>query len=676
MSAPLQNMNKRKVEILWKYYVVFIIVVFTFMAVVGKIVYIQFWEGNYWISLSQKQQIKQHEIETPRGTIYSNTGDILSISLPRFDVYMDLGVKPLHTQIIHPRNKEKKIEMFYLYVDSLAIVLAQTNPMYSASFYKQKLLSAYGRKVRYMMLLDNIDYNQYLRLNQSSFVKMGQNKSGIIFEEKNVRKYPYEELAMRTVGLFRPNSSSSVGLERMCDTILKGRPGKQLVKKIAPNVYIPISGTNIEPERGKDIYTTLDMNMQNIVQTALKKRLQKNNAEWGTVILMEVQTGKIKAICNLQKGGDEDYHEIYNHAIEYHEPGSTFKLLSMMALLDEYNIDIHKMVNVNYGKWGISKKDTIYDSEVHPNQSLSVEDVFCLSSNVGTARLITDYFGKHPKQYINCITQLRINEPIGLLPGERISFIKNPNTKLWTPTTLAWMSFGYELMISPLQLLSVYNGIANNGVMMQPYLIESIGKDGTLIKTFSPSIRVSKMANQTTIQTMQQLLENVVKKGTAKGIYTTQYGIAGKTGTAKVAEGASGYSQRVYQTSFAGYFPTQNPMYSCIVVIQNKKGVVAYGSSVAAPVFKEIADNIMNRYVFVTINYQNTTPTNMMPLSTKYVQGLMPNLQGWSLQDALAILENEGVQVSIQGKGKIIAQSLPEGALLQKNMRIVLTLGT
>ncbi|MGL4347776.1 MAG: penicillin-binding transpeptidase domain-containing protein, partial [Chitinophagaceae bacterium] len=423
---PVQKINKRKIEILWKYYLVFIIAILAFIAVLGKIIYIQFWQGNYWMSLSKKQRIKQQEIETPRGTIYSNNGDILSISLPYFDVYMDLGVKPLHALVSkNSIDKDKKIKMFYLYVDSLAIVLSKINSINSVSFYKQKLLNAYSKKVRYMPLLSNIDYNQYLYLNQFSFVKQGTNKSGIIFQEKNVRKYPYEKLAMRTIGLFRPNSSS-VGLEKLYDSILKGRPGKQLVKKIAPNVYVPIGGINIEPERGSDISTTLDMNMQNIVQNVLKKTLQKNDAEWGTVILMEVQTGKIKAMCNLQKGKDNAYHEIYNHAIEYHEPGSTFKLLSMMALLDKHNIDIHKMVNVNYGKLGVGKKDTIYDSEVHVNQSLSVEDVFCLSSNVGIARLTKEYFGKNPKQYIDYLLQLKINNNIGLLPGERSSFIKMP----------------------------------------------------------------------------------------------------------------------------------------------------------------------------------------------------------------------------------------------------------
>ena len=668
----------------------------------AKAFYIQNAEGAYWRSLSDSLHLEYREMDAERGTIYSEDGRMLSSSIPFFDIYLDFGAEGI---------QEKNGERLKQNIDSLAFHLSLIVGEKSPLDYKRELMDVFNRQDRYHLLTKNIDFNQYQQLRGIGFIRKNKNKNGFIFIEKEKRLTPFGLLANRTIGLSREYLDSSgnlvtknVGLEKTYDSLLKGVTGKRLVRRIAGGAFVPVEGSEIEPDNGKDISTTLDINIQDIAEQALLKVMSENECTNGTCIVMEVKTGKIKAIANLGRQTDGSYAEDLNYAITRSEPGSTFKLITMLSALDDQFINLSSHVNIEGGKWEYGGR-TVWDSERHNRTDVTYQQAFELSSNVGMAKLAVNFYGRNPSKFISHLEKLQLNRPSGIdLIGESRPSIPRPGDKFWSNVSLPWMGFGYSVAISPLQTLMVYNAVANQGKMMRPYLVNAIMKDGAIIKEFKPTVINDSICSQQTLRQLKACLEGVVVAGTAKSIYSAQFPIAGKTGTAQVANGNKGYTEHIYQSSFAGYFPLDRPKYSCIVVIKNKPFAAKYyGAQIAGPVFRTIADKLytidkdLYKYykhpaVVDTFKQSATGKTTDFRLIAKQLQtkksdtsltfssnnvstGIMPALKGYGLKDALEILESEHIQVIVNGKGKVNGQSIPAGMPLQKGQTVYLNLG-
>ncbi len=699
-----------KRDILWRVYLCFIgMVVFAFL-VIGKALYIQQAEGAYWRSKSDSLHTKIINLDADRGTIYSEDGSMLSTSIPYFNIYIDFGAEGL---------RDKNGKRFREHLDSLSYSLAGLFQDKSADGYKKLLQAGYRKKDRYFLLKKNIDFEQYKQLREFPLVRLGRNKSGFIAEVKSKRLNPFGMLANRTIGLARENAQN-VGLERTYDSLLKGETGKRLVRFIAGGVAVPVEGYEVEPENGKDLITTLDVNIQDIAQQALLKMMIENEAVNGTCIVMEVATGKIKAIANLGKRGEGEYWEDLNYAIRASEPGSTFKLATMLAVLEDGKANLGSQVNLENGVWQVNRR-TVYDSERHKRTNVSLQQAFELSSNVGMAKMVMQHYSGNPEKFIGHLKRLRLHEVSGIdLVGETQPIIKTPKSKTWSATSLPWMSFGYEVLVSPLQTLMLYNAVANNGKMMRPYLVQEVQQDGRTIWNREPEVMVESICKETTLKQLKTSLEGVVLNGTAKSLSTPYYSIAGKTGTALVANGSRGYADHIYQSSFAGYFPADNPRYSCIVVIKNKPFAAKYyGGTVAGPVFREIADKLFAleaqqipvqtvslpkpdsskfRYAGANEKMKTVMQTLSLPYKDSAAQtdwavleadenyrsvvkaldakssGQMPDLKGMGLRDALFLLEERKLKVQVKGKGKVISQSLAPGSMIQPKQTITIEL--
>lgn len=691
-----------KRDILWRVYLSYILVIGVCIAIFGKAVYIQQVQGAHWRSMSDSLHQRIDSIEAERGTIFSEDGQMLSTSIPQFDLFIDFRVEYLH---------EKSGVHFRENLDSLSYYIANLFKDHSAEGYKQILQQAYRDNEPYFELHRKTTFREYEELRKFPLFKQGRYKSGLIVNEKSIRLNPYGILAFRTVGLDRENSK--VGLEKTYDSLLKGREGKQWVRNIAGGVKVPISDDYIvEPETGKDIVSTIDVFIQEITENALLRMMEKNDADHGCAIVMETKTGKIKAIANLGKRSGGGFWEDYNYAISPTEPGSTFKLATMMALLEDKKIKLNDMVDLEGGIWRVAGQ-TVYDSEQSGHRGVTVKQAFELSSNVGMAKLASIAYANHPSQFINQLKRMQMDTLTGIdLIGEGRSTIFKPGGKMWGPTTLPWMAFGYNLQISPLQTLSLYNAVANNGKMMRPYLVSSIREEGVLLRNIDPFVVHENVCSNQTLEQLKACLEGVCIEGTGKELFKNSlFPVAGKTGTALVANGNKGYADKIYQSSFAGYFPANNPQYTCIVVIKNKPhAAIFYGGAVAGPVFKEIADRLYSTYVKggknkanqqtldssimhytgakkelvrvlakLKLNYRDSSANNtawinlsgdtrnlmvkekMTNLNLTNNQKLMPELNGMGLKDAVYLCENMGLKLNIRGKGKVNAQSIDPG---------------
>lgn len=693
-----------KRDILWRVYLSYILVIGVCIAIFGKAVYIQQVQGAHWRSMSDSLHQRIDSIEAERGTIYSEDGQMLSTSIPQFDLFIDFRVEWLHEKSgIHFREN----------LDSLSFYLSNLFKDRSVDGYKQWLTEAYKDNEPYLELHKKTSYREYEQLRKFPLFRDGRYKSGLIVNERNIRLNPYGILAFRTIGLDR--ESSKVGLEKTYDSLLKGREGKQWVRTIAGGVKVPINDDYIiEPETGKDIVSTIDVFIQEIAENALMKMMEKNEAEHGCAIVMEVKTGKIKAIANLGKKPNGGYWEDYNYAISTTEPGSTFKLATMMALLEDKKINLNTMVDLEGGVWRVAGQ-TVYDSEQSGHRGVTAKQAFELSSNVGMAKLVSAYYSGQPSQFINRLKQMQMDTLTGIdLIGEGRATIFKPGQKMWGPTTMPWMAFGYNLQISPLQTLALYNAVANQGKMMRPYLVSSVREEGVLLKNMDPVVVREKVCSDQTLAQLRECLEGVCIAGTAKELFKNSlFPVAGKTGTALVANGNKGYADKIYQSSFAGYFPADNPQYTCVVVVKNKPhAAVFYGAAVAGPVFKEIADRLYSTYVKGGKNELNKklldsslmsyagSRKDMARVMSKLKMGfrdsasnaayvavkgeardlvviakstplnLMPELNGMGLKDAVYVCENMGLKLNIRGKGKVMAQSITAGLPVVKGQLV------
>lgn len=703
-----------KRDILWRVYLAYIAVALVCVGIFIKAFYIQQVQGSYWRGMSDSLHLKIQEIDADRGTIYSSDGEMLSTSIPQFDIYVDFGAEGLAA------NNGR---LFRENVDSLSYCLSSLFKDRSKAAYKKILQNGYKDHDRYFLLKRKVTFEEYKQVRNFPLVRLGKNTSGFIAEPKSVRLNPYQMLAYRTIGLDRQNSQK-VGLEQTYDTLLKGTEGQRLVRYIAGGVAVPVEDDyQVEPENGKDIITTIDTHIQEITENALMKMMVDNEAQHGCAIVMEVKTGAVKAIANLGRRPDGSYWEDFNYALTPTEPGSTFKLATLLSVLEDKKFSLRSSVNLQGGVWTINGR-TVYDSEKHDAEesSTNVKRAFELSSNVGLAKLAYSSYANNPMQFINHLKKLGLDSVTGIdLYGERKPVMYQPGSRYWSATTLPWMAFGYNIAITPMHTAMLYNAIANEGKMMKPYLLQAVQQDGQIIKQAQPEVVNEKICSEQTLKALKECLVGVCNDSGStafKTFHNEPFKVAGKTGTALVANGSHGYADHIYQSSFAGFFPADNPQYTIVVAIVNRPHApVFYGALVAGPVFKEIAERLYPLYVNNDMQYAKVTTVDsgdyiyagmkgdvtqiMNTIGIKYVDSVhvptqwavvskgargpvllpeqisaatMPALKGMTLKDAVMICDDLGLNVSIKGKGKVIAQSVSPGEAVSKGKMVAIQL--
>lgn len=703
-------------DILWRVYLSFLGIVVLSLLILGKAFYIQRIEGDHWRSMSDSMHQRIVELDADRGTIYSEDGQMLSTSLPQFDIYLDFQADGL-------RDKNGKV--FRENVDSFSIALSKFFGDKSVGQYKTELKEGYRKKSRYYSLKKKLSFEEYKAFRKFPLVKLGRNKSGVIVEESSKRLSPFGLLANRTIGLSREHIASNgkvkkqnVGLEKSYDSLLTGQKGQRLVR-YASGGAIPVEGFQVEPENGKDIFTTLDVNIQDISENALLRMMETSEALYGTCIVMETKTGKIKAMANLGRRPDGSYWEDDNYALRVTEPGSTIKLVTLLAILEKGTSKLDDLVEVGSAGQMIVGPRNVNDAERSPKPVLTVQECFAHSSNVGMSKLALKAFSQNPKEFREYLHKyhMDVTSPIDLsnIPKPGVAPLEKNSGGLMNMIT---MSFGYAVQVSPLHTLTLYNAIANNGVMVKPYLVSSIRQDGIVVKQFEPTVLDESICKPEVIKAAKQSMEMVISEGTGRVPFKGMtFPIAGKTGTAHVADGNIKYYDGVYQASFVGYFPANDPQYSCIVVIRSKPhAAIHYGGTLSGPVFREIATKLYSMYVnkkepvqftpkkdsaaffyagntedirtvYKALNVGYTDSAAQGSWSSVYAanykpvirnatvkQQVMPNVRGMGLKDALFLLENMGVKVSVKGKGKVTSQSIAPGETVAKGTSVVLEL--
>jgi cell division protein FtsI (penicillin-binding protein 3) len=685
--------------------------------VFARAFYIQRFQGSHWRSMGDSLHQKYIPLTAERGTIYSEDGQMLSTSVPTFDIYIDFNADGL---------RQKKGKRFYENVDSFSVALANYFGDKSAAQYKKELQFAFRNNERYYPLKKKLSFEDYKAFRDFPLVRQGRNKSGVIVDVNTKRLTPFKLLANRTIGLSREyvtgdkkTRKQNVGLERSYDTVLSGRDGQKLVRYISGGTAIPIEGSETDPENGKDVYTTLDVNIQDIAETALMKMMLKCEGPYGTAIVMETKTGKLKAIANLGRQKDGSYWEDDNYALRATEPGSTIKIATLLSVLDKGTSFPSDMVEIgSAGRAQVGNK-MVTDAERSPHAFLTVQECFAHSSNIGMSKLALKAFGKKPaelKEYFHKY-HLDVKSPVDLadVPQPMMAPLDQKGS---AEGNMLWMSFGYGLQVSPLQTLTLYNAIANNGKMMKPYLVNSIQGNGIIKKQFKPGVMEENVSKPSAVAAARQAMEMVVTEGTARRAFAgIPFSVAGKTGTAHVSDGKIKYDDGVYQASFVGYFPAENPQYTCIVVIRTKPhDPVHFGGLLAAPVFREIAEKIYPVYVDIknatqyavskdssayfyagfTSDIKNVFNTTGMSYADSVQQNswslvyanhyrpvmkantihseVMPDVKGMGLKDVVYLLENMGLKVNIKGRGKVTAQSVAPGKALAKGITVLLEL--
>jgi cell division protein FtsI (penicillin-binding protein 3) len=701
--------NSTRKEIVTRMGIVYVGIVIFGLLVVTRIVYLQVVEHDKWIS-SNNITPKDITIEPDRGDILAHDGRLLATSVPYYEVRWDTHCDALTNSI------------FNKHIDSLALGLSSIFRDKSAQQYKSLLVKARYRGDRYLLIKRRVDFVHLKRLKRLPIFRLGQYKGGLIVIQENLRVQPFNDLASRTIG-YQGKGGTTVGIEGAFDEDLSGEKGVRLVQRIAGNYWMPVSdGNEVEPRNGYDVISTLDINLQDVAHDALKDQLQRHGASHGVAILMEVETGDIKAMVNLKKEGDGYYSEQFNYAIgERTEPGSTFKLASLMVALEDGYIELNDMVET--GKGSVKYHDIVVkDTKEEGYGKISVKQVFEYSSNVGVSKIITKNYKGNEEKFVKGLKRMSLTEGLDLaIKGERPPYIKFPDDKLWSGVSLAQMSYGYEVEQTPLQILTFYNAVANDGKMMKPRFVKGIADHGEMIKTFSPEVINSSICSRSTIKKAKMMLEGVVEKGTAQNLRNANYKIAGKTGTAQIANKKYGYkynSQTSYQASFAGYFPADNPKYSCIVIVNAPSSGVYYGNLVAGQVFKEISDKVyatqfeLHDEMKLARNEEQSIPytrkgsrkelelvldeldiptedlgvnsdwvitekqKSAVRLHNRYItDNLVPDVVGMGAKDALYILENMGLRVIIRGRGAVTSQSIGPGNRIQKGDKIYLKLG-
>jgi cell division protein FtsI (penicillin-binding protein 3) len=692
-----------KKDIRFRVYVAFTCICLFGCAIVIKAALIQVKEGPKLRAMAKEMHTRFDTLLAERGNIVTEDGVMLSSSIPEFDVHIDFSVIDSG--------------LFAKNIDSLTRCVSRLFMDKTPEQYKEEFVRAYNEEDRYYTLGRNLKYYQYEALRSFPIFNKGKGYGGFIPDTREKRVTPYNMLAYRTIGVFRDSNIS--GLEATYNRDLIGENGRRVVQKSTGNVWVPIEGSEVDPVNGRDIVTTLDINVQDVAEHALMSILQKYECMYGTCIVMEVKTGKIRTLVNLGRQPDGSYWEDFNYAMIPTEPGSTFKMTTLLSLLKDKLITVDDIVDAEGGAIRFGNR-VMKDSHLGLH-AMPIWKAYAESSNAAFAKLAYTYYKDDPSKYVNHLIDLHLDKPTGIdLLGERRTVVTKPGSASWSNSSLPWMATGYGVLISPLHTCMLYNSIANNGKMMKPYLVSAIKEYGKEVKTFEPK-EIEQIADESVIAQIQKCTRAVVTEGTAKGIESPYYTMAGKTGTAQVADKGIRYTDGVYQGSFVGYLPADNPKYTICVVIRTKPHSAAYyGGAIAAPVFRMVADKIFSEnmgawagpldslarsgsgvipakaatarsYQVLLDAIQKHTPIEndhmnvMMQMETdsnKHItvqpktiyRNIMPDVTGMGLKDAVYMLENSGLQVRVEGKGKVHGQSIAPGTRIAKGQNITLQL--
>jgi cell division protein FtsI (penicillin-binding protein 3) len=689
-----KNIKRRAVAI-------YLFMILLALVIIIQPLYTQFFESHLW-NTDKYNVTRTVSVPASRGNIYADDLSLLATSIPEYEIRWDA--------------KQVDKELFLSEVEELSVLLSELFEDKAAFEYSMYLRKIWKKQSRYALIKRKVNFNDLKALKRFPIFREGRYRGGFQYKQLNIRQKPFQLLAGRTIG-YHKKQSKSVGIEGAFNYDLKGKDGERLEQRLAGNEWMPIRERESSP--GKDVITTIDIRFQDIAHKALVDRLSFHNADFGTTILMEVATGEIKSIVNLKKVEDDKYSEFYNFAIGRSiEPGSTFKLASVIAGLEDGYLQLDDSVNTTGGEY------SFYDSVMRDSKKggygvISLEISFTKSSNVGISKLINKHYKSKPSQFVDRLYSMGLNEPLNIaLSGEVKPDIRHPKqSSNWSGITLPWMSIGYGIKMTPLQILSFYAAIANDGQRMKPLFVKSIMSNGIVEKNFSPEVLNPSICSMTTIHKVKKILEGVVEDGTARSIKSKQYKIAGKTGTAQLIVDGS-YNNQRHLASFVGYFPADNPKYACIVMINDPQENGSYGGDVAAPVFRKISDYVMNTdlsvyeedtlkkhqipvskdgykkhltTVFNVLDVPISSDDNMaqwvltkskkeeVQLQTRNItrdleKNKMPNIKGMGLNDVLFLLENYGLKVNYSGRGSVKEQSITKGAQIRRGQNLTIVL--
>lgn len=686
-------MNRKKTNINLRVVVLYLLTLLISIIVVLKILTVQHLKNE----INTNSQPKYFSVDAPRGNIVSDDGSLLAISMPLYNVRLDMSVI--------------NNDLFFDNLDSLSYLLSKLFTDKSHIEYKQFLLNSKNKKAnKFVLLKKKVTHIQLNELKKMPIFNLGQNKGGLIAIERPNRINPYGLLAKRTIGKLR--DVNPVGIERAYNQQLSGKNGLQMKRKIDRGVWVPQeSKGDILPSAGNNILTTINVDMQDVAEKSLQNALIENNADWGCIAMMEVATGEIKVIANLKKDTNDRVSEAFNFALAQHiSPGSTFKTASVIAGLEDDKFNIYDTVNIEGGRTKFYDRVMI-DSD-HNYKNITIKDAFSISSNVAISKIINNNYKDNPEQYTDRIYQMGLSKALDLeLPYPNNLKMPIAYKKSWSGVTLPWMSIGYEMQLTPVHILAFYNAIANKGRMIKPIFVTSINKGNKIIEKFSTEVINPAICSKSTIDKVHELLVAVVEQGTAQNIKTDKYLIAGKTGTTVL-----NYSNRKkdeakkYRASFVGYFPASNPKYTCIVVVSNPKKSKIYGGQIAAPIFKELSDKVFAMEIsmqspmtmlikkksfpkiqngstskastvldYLNIDHyktdgeymiseltDNTVKLKLRKIKSDLQSHIMPSLIGMNLSDVVYLLENHGLKVKFNGYGSVVNQSIKKGERFQE----------
>ncbi|MCP4314095.1 MAG: transpeptidase family protein [Bacteroidetes bacterium] len=696
-----------KRDILIRASLVYILMLVVGLLIFAKALHLQFFEKDKWAQ--EENSTVRHKVIAPnRGNIYSSDNRLLAVSVPFYEIRMDF------------KSESFTDEIFYSGIDGLSKALSTQFKDRHWSTYKRELVRAREKGERYFLVKRKVTYTQLQKVKEFPIYDQGRFKGGVLYIQSNKRVRPYGMLAARTVGYTMSGDLRSVvGIEGAYESELKGVEGYRLMRKIRGDIWMPINDANeIEPEDGYDVVTTIDVDLQDVAENALHTQLLRHGADHGTVVLMEVKTGKIRAIANLALGDDGNYREDYNYAIgESTEPGSTFKLASMIALLEDGYVKPDDIVDVGDGVTHYYGQK-MEDSGDEGLGKITVQHAFEVSSNVGISTLVNENYKKRPEQFVDRLYEMGLNRKLEIgIRGEGKPNIKYTDSELWSGLSLPWISIGYEVSMTPLQILAFYNSIANNGTMVKPMFVEEMRSHGKVVRKFQPEVINNHICSKETLGQIRTMMEGVVNNGTARNLSNSHYQIAGKTGTAQVSLSKEGYTKSLYQASFVGYFPAGNPKYSCIVVVNAPSKHIYYGNLVAGPIFRSVTDRIYVReydmhdnsveltqndiqvpysksgrrepleqafsYLDLPIHSgeemggwvsTKSTPEGMLLSKRVIPDALVPNVVDMGLKDALYLLESSGIRVVVNGRGTVRRQSVRAGERISRGMEVRLNM--
>ena len=717
-------MSKMSFSDSWRVLLVYLAFLLFGVAIVVRIIHIQTVQRSELLEQARKVDIRIDTVSADRGNIYSKNGTLLATTVPLYNIHFDYTA-------VSEKELNKNIDAL---TDSLALMFKD----HSKAYFEKQLRRGSKEKDRYVEIAKDLRVDEYERLRTFPLFDKSGYASGLNVEKRMIRERPYGILAQRFVGRTEktnpdnPHLKGILGIEGQYDSVLNGAEGYQLMRRVAGGQRIQIpSPINLDPKAGCDVYTTIDVELQDVAEEALLRCLIENEAEKGCVIMMDVETGFVEVMANLQYNSNtKKYEERWNVALgQSMEPGSTFKAITMTALLEnDPNFDIHRVLDLGstttwayvwHSKNGKGHVFRVTDSHHVKGGKPTVEEAFWESSNIAFSKLVVEYFENQPEKFIDLIYKTKINEPLNLAwKGEESKAnIKSTNSRMWSFTSLPSMAMGYELKVTPMVLLTYYNAIANNGRMMKPQFVREIRRGDEVIETFEPVVINEHIGSERTVKTLQSLLRGVVEKGTAKALNICPFPIAGKTGTAQISTGG-GYNRRNYTASFVGYFPADKPKYSCAVIVINPMGGKYYGASVSAPVLKDVAEKVYatrlgvqdvtdsipancDKYTkasmayfedvseycdmanigmvdadlaseWVKVSEGNNGRVNIQ--SVEIEEETVPDLTGMNVMDAVYLLETMGWKAQFSGKGLVESQSVKAGTNLEKGKTVVLKL--